>query len=383
MENPAERGSLKRFVPIVIAVVGLVGAVGFYVWTSALERDQTETRFHETASHRVVAVMAGIDKAVDAVELLGAFFDAAPSVNREEFRAFVQPMFTQGLGLQAIEWIPRIPAPERAQYERRASQELGIVFGITELDSLGVSVPGRERPEYYPVSYVEPYAGNEAALGFDLNSNALRGAALARARDTGGPAATERITLVQETGGQYGYLLFLPVYEGGPSVASVDERRAALEGFVLGVFRVGDQLESVAPPLGGVDIYAFDQGAPDESSLLYPYEVPPRLDGAGAPLGLREALLSRVHFDSSFAVGDREWMVVASPQGGMLAPNDWLPITAAGGLLAFTTLLAVLLAGVQSRARDVDNLVKERTRLLSRAEARIRAIVESRSTNKA
>ncbi len=55
-----------------------------------------------------------------------------------------------------------------------------------------------ERNEYSPVEYVEPYGGNESALGFDLASEPTRFAALRRALETDRPAATSPFILVQQ-----------------------------------------------------------------------------------------------------------------------------------------------------------------------------------------
>ena len=60
--------------------------------------------------------------------------------------------------------------------------------------------PAGIREEYFPVYYVEPRRGNEAAIGYDLASNPTRKQALDQARDSGEMTATGRITLVQETG---------------------------------------------------------------------------------------------------------------------------------------------------------------------------------------
>jgi CHASE1-domain containing sensor protein len=78
------------------------------------------------------------------------------------------------------------------------------------------------------------------ALGFNVASNPTRSIALNRARDEGKPSATGRIRLVQETGDQFGFLVFYPVYENGIPVESLTDRRKHLKGYVTGVFRIGD-----------------------------------------------------------------------------------------------------------------------------------------------
>ena len=68
--------------------------------------------------------------------------------------------------------------------------------------------------------------------------------ALHSARDTGTPRATGRLMLVQETSQQHGLLIFLPLYSSGLPPDTVEARRHHLHGYVTGVFRIGDMIET-------------------------------------------------------------------------------------------------------------------------------------------
>ena len=153
------------------------------------------------------------------------------------------------------------------------------------------------------MTYVEPYLGNEAALGFVLASNPSRYAALREARDSGNPVATQRIVLVQEVADQFGFLLFTPVYQRGALTSTVQQRSEALSGFALGVFRIGDLVSSAwekagVPPLTGYDELALtDRSAPEGSqTLLTPGETPHGTT--------RSADLA---FNDSLNIGGRVW----------------------------------------------------------------------------
>lgn len=370
---------LKRLTPVVVVVAGLIGSIALFLWTSALEREQAQVRFEQAASDRALAVKRGIDKSLNAIESLEAFYRATANVSREEFKTFVQPFFSQGLGLQALEWIPRITDAERRRYSQQATDDLAREFRIVEMDSLRRLTTAAKRNEYFPVYFVEPYEGNEAALGFDLSSNPARAAALNKARDMGGLTATERITLIQETGEQYGYLLFFPVYDRSMPIQTVAARRIALRGFVLGVFRVGDQVEALLSPLsaGGIGIYVFDVSAPAESSFLYFHESRLASNSDATTPATLTGLQTEVHHSTTFNVGDRTWQVIAVPLADISGVHMWIPSTAAGGLLAFSLLLALYLSNVQRRSIRVEELVDQRTRLLTQAEARIRAMFDT------
>ena len=70
-----------------------------------------------------------------------------------------------------------------------------------------------DRPVYFPVLFVQPNAGNERAFGMmTCSASSNRRAALMNAAATGELTATQRITLVMETQGQFGILILRPVY---------------------------------------------------------------------------------------------------------------------------------------------------------------------------
>jgi signal transduction histidine kinase len=148
--------------------------------------------------------------------------------------------------------------------------------------------PRGTRPFYAPVTYLEPMdARNRAALGFDMFSEPQRRAAMIQARDTGRPAMTRPVTLVQEITAdkQPGFLIYVPLYRGADAEPTdVAERRAALEGFVYAPFRAGDLFKGVfADPAQARLGYAiYDGPEPDAAQLLYqgPNDGPTRFESA-------------------------------------------------------------------------------------------------------
>ena len=135
--------------------------------------------------------------------------------------------------------------------------------------------PAGDRPQYAPVIYIEPFSGsNLKAFGFDPLSEPVRRAALERARDSGLPALSGKIRLVQEDqregDEQAGFLLVLPVYHNAQPQHTIEQRRAALTGWVYAPFRIGD----VMAGLGGeraakLDVEIYDGEALGAASRMY------------------------------------------------------------------------------------------------------------------
>src|SRR5256884_3166265 len=110
----------------------------------------------------------------------------------------------------------------------------------------------------------------------------VRRGAMERARDIGMRVASGRVTLVQEIDEpkEAGFLLYEPVYRNGAKTDTVEERRAALIGFVYSPFRAGDLLTNIlaANEYQGTDFQVFDGATADVTNLLY--DSAPRTDAA-------------------------------------------------------------------------------------------------------
>ena len=179
----------------------------------------------------------------EVLDGLRSLMDASDEVTAEEFDAYTSSVLARFPNLQALSWNPLVTKADLAAFEAGERTQPGQAnFTVTERDADGNLRPVSSRPEYVVVAYIEPIAKNRSALGFDIYSNPARAAAIETARNTGKPAATAPIDLVQESGTQKGMLALLPVYKGGADPGSESARRAALRGFAVGVYRLGDML---------------------------------------------------------------------------------------------------------------------------------------------
>lgn len=237
---PARR---KLLFPWLVPLVGIALTLGLFTAVQENEMRLNEEAFRQQAVPIANALQGGINRNAEVMESLESLYAKSGSVTREEFNSFVSHLLSRHGDIQALEWIPRISEDQRTAYEERANREGFPGFRITERVSQGRMGPEGRHSEYFPVYFVEPLKVNEAAVGFDLASNPTRLQALEAARDSGMQSATARITLVQEAGTQHGFLIFQPVYRRGAPLQTAEMRRAALAGFVLGVFRIGDMVD--------------------------------------------------------------------------------------------------------------------------------------------
>lgn len=343
-------------VAIVIAGVGL--ALTVFEWRSSVAANEAalETRFADQTADLNESIQREFEHAIETVTLVGSM-----SLDRDdralepaEFRAASQMLLGSHRGLaQALEWVPVVPADDRRSFEEQTSEQSGLGFTITSLDSNGELGPAAVSDFYYPVTLIEPIAGNEAALGFDLGSDPARRSSLEVARDWGRPTATGPIRLVQEqTSDQRGFLVFQALYVGEPAPTSVEARREALVGFTLGVFRVADIVAGAVQglaPSAAIAIDIVDRSAPMGERFLY-----------GRSAGVVGG--TKLRTQGTLDVAGRTWRMTltATPSYGSAHTRlTWSILIIGLGITASSTATG---AAVVRRTRRDRAVITERTR---------------------
>jgi PAS domain S-box-containing protein len=374
---------LRRYAATLITIVlgGLLSAAAFYT-VARLDEETWRAEFDRAAISRAYAVQVNLGSQVEAVRSIAAFAGTAGGMSADGFRSFVAPVLARNRGVQAFEWIPRLPEADRAALEQ-ASRKRFPGYQVRERTPAGQWIPAAARAEYFPVALVEPVSGNERALGFDLASSPPRRAALDKARDQGEAAASRRIELVQRGNGEYGILLLAPVYRQGEPRREIGERRRSLVGYALGVIHLGDVIEAALSEFSqrtdrsdtDPDLYFFDRAAADDEQRVHIHSARSRSEPAPA-LTLAEALGGR-HWARTITVADQEWDVVARPvrQPGFIV--SWLSQVALMAFLLFTAVIAAFVHSATRRRENIESLVAERTRELTQSEARTQAVVNT------
>ena len=296
---------------------------------------------------------------------IGAFYRATNEVTRRDFHTFTNYLLGKSNFTQALEWIPRVPAVARTAMEAAARSEGLNGFQFTERSLSGKIIAAGERAEYFPVYFLNPLAGNEPALGFDLASNPTRLEAIRKAKNTGKLIVSGRIKLVQETTKQFGVLAFLPIYRNGRSIETLEKRRKNLVGFALSVIRIGELVKqslSKEPRFKDFSVTVIDASAQGKDRILYPYDR----DAEGSA-NLSDAILqmrtgSHQWFDIPF--GDRTWSVIFKPAPGIPSePGPWLVF---GLGLLLTGFISAFIYSITNRTDIVKGLVFERTEELNK-----------------
>jgi PAS domain S-box-containing protein len=362
-----------RRLALTLALVGTLAlAVVFFEYTSSRERERLRLIFERQTNTIAHTLQDRLDDYLDVLYAIESFFTSTPGVTRQEFHTFVQGALARHPGLQALSFDRRVPDAQRAAYEEAVRRDGYPNFQITEQNAQGQMVRAAPRPEYVAVYYIEPYAGNEQALGFDVASTPDRLEVLQRARDTGEPGATGRIMLVQETGQQFGWLTLLPLYGHGLPHATVEDRRQYLLGYITGVFRLGDMIEAALRGLDreGLMLRIEDEMAPASQRLLYASQGHTPAWVASGFTAMPGDNPTGMHWDATVELAGRRWALHFVPMLAYLAARQSLqPWTVLMGGLLFTSLLGAFLLILTGRASIIEQVVVERTAELSQTNA--------------
>ena len=343
-------------------------AVIIFIFASRWEKNRIKLEYERRSTAVASELKNNINIYFETLRTIKALYASLPVVTRQEFHIFAEHLLATNPGIQALSWNPYIPNAKRAEFEAMGQREGIPDFQIRERNEQGQILRAPQRDSYVFVFYIEPYKGNENALGFNVASNPVRLDALNKARDEDKPVATARITLVQETENQFGFLVFTPIYQQHQPHKTIEERRRNLQGYATGVFRIGDLVKTAQSLIDqtGIDLQIYDETASAEDILLYKSATQgPATDTSPKETQLQDPL--ELRWATTLNVGERQWKLVFSPTLKYLATQQtwhlWLVL--ASGLL-FTSLSGAFLLGLTGRAARVGRLVEERTAELSR-----------------
>jgi signal transduction histidine kinase len=241
-------------------------------------RAQNETQFLGYVNAAEAALNRRMGRYIDLLVSGRGFLTVSPTADPATWHTYTEALNMRARfpGIQGIGFAGYFPASRRSEAEAR----------VRAYGPGAVLHPATPREAYFPILMLEPLdARNRAAIGYDMYTEPTRREAMARARDTGKPAATNRVTLVQEITAdkQPGFLVYVPVYRTPSTPATVEARRRELRGFVYAPFRAGDLFADVFddPLYRDLDISLYDQNQQGDNHLLY--RDPPPRGGAYTP----------------------------------------------------------------------------------------------------
>lgn len=239
---PRTELSLERRRRIVIPICIALGlSMILYVGATNMERQQVHTRVEQEGAVLGKLIQDRLITHQAVLSSLAHFVEANPDFSYSEFEVFTQAALTENPDIFALSFNDIVPRAKLRDYEAFVSKSSHQgQFRATERDAQRRLMPVGERESYVIVRHIVPIKGNESALGFDIQSEPMRRAAIARSRSTGKSAATGPIRLVQEDAVRMGVLALDPVHR---ATATPYEPLGEVVGFAVAVLKVDELIE--------------------------------------------------------------------------------------------------------------------------------------------
>jgi diguanylate cyclase (GGDEF)-like protein/PAS domain S-box-containing protein len=378
---------------------GLAATAALFVAVSHLEYDKINLAFEQRANVRIGAIRAGLDAAVEVVQVTNQLFVTVETVTRHQFHDYTAPLLQRYPFIRAFNYRRVVSDAERAGFEA-GLQMVRPGGGIVDIVN-GKPVPAPRRARYAPVEFLEPLAGNEFAFGLDTATSAEVVDTLARAVEGGRATATGLVSLVHDKRPQAGFMVIMPVYRHAAPTATAAERRAAVVGDTAAIIRAEELVHSIligndlldddhvrlvayAGGPGGAMISVFDSARGLAEAAPEPLAIAPPAQSWSGSIGRWLALDLRPGLVRNLDVAGQPWRIeVAEAPRPFLIEHFGSLLVLLGGLL-MTFLMSALVQGVVQRSRRVQRLVQERTADLELSNQRlIHDVLDRRRTEKA
>jgi PAS domain S-box-containing protein len=356
----------RIYAPYVVIALGALLAASLYSLLQTSFESSVKQRFDAAADNHTVAIQHGIMTYLETLYHIRSGFDASSFVDREEFRTLVSRSLERNPGIRSLEWVPRVPAEERAAMESAAREELSpdFVFGET-LDETGMTAAA-QRDTYFPVYYVEPQERFLPVLGLDLAARPELLAALMKAARDNSPVVSPQLQLFLPNENSYAVFVALPIYQQDEPLDTARGRELALRGFAIMLVEIGPMVEAILErntSPAGLSMTLMDTG-PEGEKIFMARHISRKLDLAADN---READFLDDGLTSTAPVifADHRWQVTAHAASRTIYPASdagifWLPL----GVMLLSLGLAWFLYRSAQREQERARLLTFQTALL-------------------
>jgi PAS domain S-box-containing protein len=360
------RGSPLGALPIAaVLVLMLPFGLTFYAWntSSQLIYERNKTIFEALALESEQALLHRLASYNQGLLGTVGFIKGSANVTAKDWRTYVD----------ALDVTRNYPALRGIGLIKNVEpQDLEAFVAQNRKDRPNFSVhpdtPGRPN---LVVDFFEPNSKPDSGLAVGLNIafEANRLEAALEARDSGQPAITKRISLVQDETMSGAFLLLHPMYRTGMPTGAVEQRRTALIGWIYAPFVIQNFMGGLTSAQGrSLDLQINERDLPDADDAIF--------DSKNA--GAREPSVFAV--SKRVEVMQQPWILTwrSTPEfDGSVQTGEPIVVLAAG--LIVTGLFGALLFLFAHRAETVKALVELTTHELTEREALYRLLGENTS----
>jgi len=173
------------------------------------------------------SLLSNLNLSQITVQSLASQIQSTPTLSRQEFNSYSAQLLAEHSFIKAFSWNRKIDPAQVSDFNK----QLNEIYNAYNFDPSIKGAPLSNNDPLVVITYIAPFAENQSAIGFNLNSRKDRRETLLDPRIKIRPIGTKIIQLVQTQQSEPAYLLFAPVYQQNNEVASI-------KGYATGVFLV-------------------------------------------------------------------------------------------------------------------------------------------------
>jgi signal transduction histidine kinase len=194
----------SKILVVLILVLGLLTSGAFLGIGISGAIDQIKDDFNRRALDTTNQIVDAFEDYVTAASLIHS--RCRHNFTRADFRELYEYLIASGLKFKAVQFDPNITHDERAAAETEAREYYNKTYphvnyqGIRgfNTDESKTLEPRTNQTFYFPIHYMEPIYGNEAAIDLDYYSSEPRTRAVNAVFENKGPSLTDRLSLVKQ-----------------------------------------------------------------------------------------------------------------------------------------------------------------------------------------
>jgi signal transduction histidine kinase/CheY-like chemotaxis protein/sensor domain CHASE-containing protein len=372
----------RWYIPVTLTFAMCLGlTIALFVLMHHWERSANQNDFDYAAKHSVEAIRRAIERIEMVHEIMRQDFYGSSEISAEEFHLMCDPFLAHVPSLKVLQWAPRVLASDRKSFEQNAAA-LGRTrnYRICTEGPNGELEPVDSRLECFPILFAATRHHFQATYGWDFWSiPALRGS-MAKSRDTNSFIVSPPVTF-RGSGDRQLVQTFLPVYRDFKKLQSVEERRAQLDGYIVGLCQIDDLVENAlkyANGPQGIDMAVLDESLPFNQQLLhyhssrmrYLRETDPEAEHLMEPVDLHP---NGIHYYSSLTFGGRQWTLLCMPAPMFFTPYaDWRSWSLLVAGLLVTYVATRYMYTATTKTERIQQLVDQRTHELRQKDEQLR-----------
>jgi len=288
--------------------------MGLTTWSALSSQKDIEDKKAQVLTRNIQEKKLNIESRLNSYEnILRAskgLFGASDKVTRAEWKQFIGSfeIDKRYVGIQAVGYAEAIKKPDLQSHIQSVRQ--------TDLKDYNV-YPAGDRPLYVSLLYSEstnpdkdPRKNN---IGLDLYTDEIRRSAMDLSRDSGEASITDIAKPLRPNSQNFDstLIIYLPIYEGGVTPSSVEQRREKLSGFVFSGFFAANLLNTNQTQNDNFGFAVYD-GREADHSLIYQSSSFDKISSGNKAKSNTVSIMAK----------DQQWEIVGKVSPGVVSDKE-------------------------------------------------------------